>query len=308
MSITIKQLPETERPYEKMELYGENALSNAELLAIILKTGTKEESSVVIAQKLLSLYPESENNLDFLKEMSIEEFMHIKGIGKVKAIQLKAVAELAKRMTTPSNYQRVKIKKPEDIARLLMEEMRLKKQEYVKLILLNNKNEIIKIKKIAQGGIHSVNTSLREILAEPIKIQVPKIILIHNHPSGDSTPSQADIQMTKKLFEMAQLFDIELLDHIVIGNRNYTSIMSKILTEDEEIWVYERNVKVMKFFTFGSKDIGIDLGTANILVTLKGKGIVLKEPSVVAIDRKSGNILATGTEAKDMLRKNTWPN
>lgn len=235
LSIKIKQLPETERPYEKMELYGENALSNAELLAIIIKTGTKEESSVTIAQKLLSVNPTSKNNLDFLKEMTIEELMTIKGIGKAKAIQLKAVAELAKRISAPSNYQKIKINRPEDIARLLMEEMRLEKQEHVKLIILNNKNEIIKIKKIAQGGINSVNMSMREILVEPIRTQAPKMILIHNHPSGDSTPSKADIQITQRLFEVAQLFDIELLDHIVIGNGNFTSIMSKILTKDGEI-------------------------------------------------------------------------
>lgn len=235
MSIKIKKLPETERPYEKMELYGENALSNAELLAIIIKTGTKEESSVTIAQKLLSINPTSKNNLDFLKEMTIEELMNIKGIGKVKAIQLKAVAELAKRISVPSNYQKIKIKKPEDIAEILMEEMRLEKQEHVNLIILNNKNEIIKIKKIAQGGINSVNMSMREILVEPIRMQAPKMILIHNHPSGDSTPSKVDIQITQRLFDVAQLFDIELLDHIVIGNGNFTSIMSRILTKDGEI-------------------------------------------------------------------------
>ena len=235
LSIKIKQLPETERPYEKMELYGETVLSNAELLAIIIKTGTKEESSVTIAQKLLSINPTSKNNLDFLKEMTIEELMNIKGIGKAKAIQLKAVAELAKRMSMPSNYQKIKINRPEDIARLLMEEMRLEKQEHVKLIILNNKNEIKKKKKIAQGGINSVNMSMREILVEPIRIQAPKMILIHNHPSGDSTPSKADIQITQRLFEVAQLFDIELLDHIVIGNGNFTSIMSRILTKDGEI-------------------------------------------------------------------------
>lgn len=235
LSIKIKQLPETERPYEKMELYGETALSNAELIAIIIKTGTKEESSVTIAQKLLSVNPTSKNNLDFLKEMTIEELMTIKGIGKAKAIQLKAVAELAKRISVPSNYQKIKINRPEDIARLLMEEMRLEKQEHVKLIILNNKNEIIKIKKIAQGGINSVNMSMREILVEPIRIQAPKMILIHNHPSGDSTPSKVDIQITQRLFEVAQLFDIELLDHIVIGNGNFTSIMSRILTKDGEI-------------------------------------------------------------------------
>lgn len=103
------------------------------------------------------------------------------------------------------------------------------------LIILNNKNEIIKIKKIAQGGINSVNMSMREILVEPIKMQAPKMILIHNHPSGDSTPSKADIQITQRLLGLAQLFDIELLDHIVIGNGNFTSIISKILTKDGEI-------------------------------------------------------------------------
>ncbi len=235
MSIKIKQLPETERPYEKMELYGEKALSNAELLAIIIKTGTKEESSIVVAQKLLSMNTSTANNLDFLKEITLSELMRIKGIGKVKALQLKAVCELAKRMSTPLNYQKVKIKKPEDIVTLLMEEMRLEKQEIVKLVILNNKNQIIKIKKVAQGGINSVNMSYKDILAEPIKVQAPKIILVHNHPSGDSTPSRADIEITKRIFEIAQLFNIELLDHIVIGNGNFTSIISKILTKDGEI-------------------------------------------------------------------------
>ena len=162
LSIKIKQLPETERPYEKMELYGEKVLSNAELIAIIIKSGTKDESSVTIAQKILNLNPNPENNnLDFLREITISEFMQIKGIGKVKAIQLKAVCELAIRMATPTNYQKAKIKKPEDIVNLVMEEMRLEKQEILKLIMLNNKNEIIKMKNIALGGINSVNISIK---------------------------------------------------------------------------------------------------------------------------------------------------
>ena len=235
MSIKIKQLPETERPYEKMELYGEKALSNAELLAIIIKTGTKEESSIVVAQKLLSMNTSTANNLDFLKEITLSELMRIKGIGKVKALQLKAVCELAKRMSTPLNYQKVKIKKPEDIVTLLSEEMGLEKKEILKFVILNNKNQIIKIKKVAQGGINSVNMSYKDILEEPIKVQAPKIILVHNRPSGDSTPSRADIEITKRIFEIAQLFNIELLDHIVIGNGNFTSIISKILTKDGEI-------------------------------------------------------------------------
>ena len=236
MSIKIKQLPETERPYEKMELYGEKALSNAELLAIIIKSGTKDESSVTLAQKILRLNPNPQsNNLDFLREITITEFMKIKGIGKVKAIQLKAVCELAIRMATPLNYQKIKIKRPEDIVSLLMEEMRLEKQEIVKLIILNNKNEIIRIKNLALGGINSVNMSMKDILSEPIKMQAPKIILVHNHPSGDATPSKADMKMTEEIFKVTQLFNIQLLDHIVIGNGTFTSIISKMLTKDGEI-------------------------------------------------------------------------
>lgn len=236
MSIKIKQLPETERPYEKMELYGEKVLSNAELLAIIIKSGTKDESSVTLAQKLLRLNPNPQsNNLDFLREITITEFMKIKGIGKVKAIQLKAVCELAIRMATPLNYQKIKIKRPEDIVSLLMEEMRLEKQEIVKLIILNNKNEIIRMKNLALGGINSVNMSMKDILSEPIKIQAPKIILVHNHPSGDATPSKADMQMTEEIYKVTQLFNIQLLDHIVIGNGTFTSLISKMLTKDGEI-------------------------------------------------------------------------
>ena len=116
-----------------------------------------------------------------------------------------------------------------------MEEMRLEKQEIVKLIILNNKNEIIRMKNLALGGINSVNMSMKDILSEPIKIQAPKIILVHNHPSGDATPSKADMKMTEEIFKVTELFNIQLLDHIVIGNGTFTSIISKMLTKDGEI-------------------------------------------------------------------------
>ena len=140
MSITIKQLPETERPYEKLELYGEKTLSNAELLAIIIKTGTKEETSVQIAQKVLNLNETKQYGMNFLKDITLEELMQIKGIGKVKAIQLKAVAELTIRMSKPSNYKKVKIKNPRDIARFFMEELRHERREIAKVVILNERN------------------------------------------------------------------------------------------------------------------------------------------------------------------------
>ena len=140
MSLKIKELPETERPYEKLELYGEKALSNAELLAIIIKTGTKSETSVQIAQKILNLnYEPQAGDLNFLKNISLQELMQIKGIGRVKAIQLKAICELSIRMSKPSNYKKIKICSTKDLADLVIEEMRFEKRELVKLFLLNVK-------------------------------------------------------------------------------------------------------------------------------------------------------------------------
>lgn len=149
MPIKIKELPELERPYEKLEWYGEKALSNAELLAIIIKTGTKKETSVQVAQKILNLSEKTTEGINFLRTISIEELMQIDGIGRVKAIQLKAVGELASRMTMPSNCKKIKIKTPYDMAKIMMEELRFQKEEIVKIVILNNKNEILKIKDIA---------------------------------------------------------------------------------------------------------------------------------------------------------------
>ena len=149
MSITMKQLPELERPYEKLEWYGEKTLSNAELLAIIIKTGTKEETSVQLAQKILNLNDDKLEGINFLRNITIEELMQINGIGRVKAIQLKAVGELANRMVMPSKNKRIQIKNPYDIAQMMMDELRFQKQEIVKTVILNNKNEILKIKNVA---------------------------------------------------------------------------------------------------------------------------------------------------------------
>ena len=228
MSIKIKELPEAERPYEKLELYGEKALSNAELLAIIIKTGTKEETSVQLAQRLLKLNDTEGEDLNYLQSLSIEELTQIKGIGKVKAIQLKAVGELAIRMFKTSNYKKSVIKEPRDIAKILMSELKFEKNEKVKLVILNNRNEVLKIKEIASGGTNFANVSIKDILAEPIKMKAPKIILVHNHPSGDSSPSKQDIMFTEHLYEITELVGIQLLDHLVIGNMNYTSIFSEM--------------------------------------------------------------------------------
>lgn len=229
MSIKIKDLPLTERPYEKLELYGEKALSDAELLAIIIKTGTKEETSVQIAQRVLNLnYDLQMGNLRFLDEISLQELETVKGIGRVKAIQLKAVCELAIRMSKPSNYKIIRIKNSDDSAKLFFEELRYEKYEHVKLVLLNIKNEIIKSMEVSCGGMKSADADIKKIIGEAIKIQAPKIILFHNHPSGDPTPSKTDIEYTKNLCKATEMFGIELLDHIIIGKNFYRSVMEYI--------------------------------------------------------------------------------
>ena len=220
----MKELPISERPYEKLEMYGERSLSNAELIAIIIKSGTRNESSVSIAQKILTLEKNGENNLRFLQNISIEEFMSIKGIGKVKALQLKAICELTKRMSKPIDTSQVQINSPKDVADLLTDEMRFEKREIVKAIILNSKNTIVKIVDVCYGGTNSAVLKPKDVLQEAIKLGAPKIILVHNNPSGDPTPSKSDFEFTERLVQASKIMGIELLDHIVIGDYKFESI------------------------------------------------------------------------------------
>ena len=230
MTIKIKELPISERPYEKLELYGTKSLTNAELLAIIIKSGTREETSINLAGRILNLNNnQNKDDLSFLRDISIEEFMKIKGIGKVKAIQLKAICELSIRMSKPSNYKKIQIKEPKDVAELLMNELRYEKREIAKVIILNNKNTILKILDISLGGSNFAVICPKDILAEAIRMEAPKIILVHNHPSGDPSPSKSDYDMTEKVEKAAELMGIELLDHVVIGDMRYISIFSEKL-------------------------------------------------------------------------------
>ena len=226
MSIKMKELPLSERPYEKLEMYGAKQLSNSELLGIIIKTGTKDESAVELAKKILKLGKNTDKeDLRFLQDISINEYMQIKGIGKVKAVQLLAVAELAKRMSKPLNNLKVKIKEPLDIANILMEELRYEKREIAKVILLNNQNLVTKIVDVSTGGTNYAVLEPKHVLIDAVKMQSPKIILVHNHPSGDPTPSKNDFRATDRIYEAAEIMGIQLLDHIVIGDGKFESIL-----------------------------------------------------------------------------------
>lgn len=221
--LTLKQLPNAERPYEKLEMYGEKSLSNSELLAIILKTGTKNQTAVALAQQVLALI--ENRNIRALHEISIKELQKINGIGKVKAIQIKAICELAKRMSRPQDLK-TQIKSSEDVANLLMEELKYEKNEIVKILILNTKNIVQKIVDISIGNTSSAPIERKKIFEEILKTGMSTFILVHNHPSGDVTPSMNDIKTTKEIKMGAELLGLKLLDHIIIGDGKYKSILS----------------------------------------------------------------------------------
>ncbi len=220
MPLKMKQLPQSERPYEKLLMYGAKKLSNAELLAIIIKTGTKDETSVDIANRVLLL----SENINGLANIGIGTLEKIKGIGKVKAIQIKAVCELATRLNAPIHNIKTQMKKTVDVYNVFKQEFKQRKQEVLKLILLNSKTEIVKIIELETGSIRDIYITSTEVLKEVIKEELDRFIVVHNHPSGDSTPSQKDIDFTKRLEECSKLLKIDFLDHIVIGKDKYTSI------------------------------------------------------------------------------------
>ena len=228
-------MPEAERPYEKLELYGEKNLSNAELLAIIIKSGTKEETSVQIAQRILTLRTTEHHDLSFLNKLSIAELTKIKGIGKVKAIQIKAICELAVRMSKPDNYKGIQIKNSKEVAQMFFGEFQNETEEIAKIILLNNQFQIIKIETIAIGGSNFVDVGIKTIIKSAMQAEATKVILVHNHPSGIAKPSKGDIKFTDKLYNALAIFEIDLCDAIIIGkNRQYASIYEHVSKQLKE--------------------------------------------------------------------------
>lgn len=225
--IRMKDLPVSERPYEKLENYGEEMLSNAELLAIIIKTGSKSETSVALAQRLLK-QDEGNEGLSFLYNVSLEQLKGIKGIGRVKAIQIKALMELSKRIaTTYTLGNKVVVKSPDDVSKLLMEDLRHLRKEVFKVILLDTKNHVLKSVNISVGSLNASIVHPREVFSEAVKAGCSSILLAHNHPSGDPEPSCEDIQTTNRLVNAGNIMGIKVLDHIIIGNGRYVSFKEK---------------------------------------------------------------------------------
>lgn len=222
-TLRIMDLPESERPREKLLRYGVESLSNAELLAIILRTGSCNENIVNLSNRILR----ETGGLNGLLTSCSEDFLKLKGIGAAKAAQLLALAEISKRFKSFQSGEQYKISQPKDAAELLMENMRNLKQEHLKVIMLNTKNVVISVKDVSVGSLNSSIVHPREVFCEAVKKSSASIIISHNHPSGDPLPSSEDITLTHRIKECGKLLGIDLLDHIIIGNGVYVSLKEK---------------------------------------------------------------------------------
>ncbi|MGB4439047.1 MAG: DNA repair protein RadC [Sedimentibacter sp.] len=211
---TIKSIPLDDRPQEKLLKYGANTLSNSELIAVILRTGSKDENVIMLAQRILN---EDGNGLRNIAGGTAEKFKTYKGINDCKAAQLMAIGEISKRIST-LKIDKIKISSPGDAAVVMMEEMRYYKKEYFKIILLDTKNNIKKISQISVGSLNSSIVHPREVFTEAVANSCSSIILVHNHPSGESEPSHEDIMLTNRLDECGKILGIKVLDHIIIGD------------------------------------------------------------------------------------------
>jgi DNA repair protein RadC len=222
----VKDLPLDDRPREKLILRGAQNLSDAELLAILLRTGSKNESVIVVAQKLLKEF----GNLAVLASKSVEELTHIKGIGKDKAAALVAAFELVRRIEFESKwYSNKKISSPKDIAELYIPLLRDELQEKFFVVCLSSSNRIIKHELLFVGTLNSSLVHPREIFKTALANNSANIILMHNHPSGNSEPSHEDISITRKISDAGKLLEIQIFDHIIIAGNSYTSFVEKRL-------------------------------------------------------------------------------
>ncbi len=223
---TISELPVSERPYEKCQASGPNGLTDAELLAVILRTGTKGQGALETARQILELCSPY-GGLSGLYHLTFGEFQKVSGIGQVKSIQLSCIGELAKRISRNRTPREQAFCTPEGVASYFMEEMRHKEKEELRAVFLNTKGHLLKELVLSVGTVNEALISPREIFLDALKYQAVAMILLHNHPSGDPEPSSEDILVTKRVVEAGTLLGIPLLDHIVIGDNCYISLKER---------------------------------------------------------------------------------
>jgi len=216
----LAEMPEEERPRERLLRHGPAALSNVELLAILLNTGLKGESVMVVAERLLREH----GGFAGLMKLSAEDLAHIHGIGPAKATKLKASMEIANRILASNPNQKPKISSPDDITNLIGLEMSLLEQEQLRIVLLNTRNEVIGIRTLYQGTTNQAQVRIAEVFRDAVRANAVAIIVVHNHPTGDPTPSSADIELTRSMFEAGEMLEIKVLDHMIIGHGRHVSM------------------------------------------------------------------------------------
>ena len=219
----IRDVHIADRPRERLIRQGAHSLSNQELIAILLRTGTKEESVLVLANRILSSF----DKIQDLKDATIEELMTVKGVGEAKAVQILAAVEVGKRLYRQHSEGRYSIRSPEDAAAYLMTDMSSLTQEHFVVLFMNVKNEVLHKQTIFIGSLNSSIVHPREIFREAVKRSAASIIVAHNHPSGNPSPSPEDIEVTKRLIEAGSIMGIELLDHVIIGDHRFISLKEK---------------------------------------------------------------------------------
>ena len=214
----------TDLPYERFLRFGPENLTERELLAIIIRTGTKDQSALQLAENVLGLARYPREGLLGLYDVSIEELKSIKGIGEVKAIKLKCLTELSMRISTATAREGLCFHDSAAVARYFMEKLRHRDTECVILVCLDAKGQMIEEKRLSEGSVRMSLISPREVFLEALKSRAVHILLVHNHPSGNPAPSRADIELTQNIRELGEKMDISLLDHIIIGDNRYTSL------------------------------------------------------------------------------------
>lgn len=225
-NFTMKELPDSERPYEKCERYGANNLSNAELLAVLLKTGTKKKTSLSLAMEILNAHP-SYKGLMGLHHLTRQDLMRIQGIGRVKAIQILCAVELSKRLAKECKSSAPYFCRPNQLAAYFMEEMRNLETEHLYMAALDTSGRLLYDQAVFKGTIRYSVVNPREILRLALQHDASQYVILHNHPSGDPMPSHEDIDMTRRLSEASDLVGIPLTDHIIIGDNRYISLKER---------------------------------------------------------------------------------
>ncbi len=220
---TIREWAKDERPRERLERLGAQSLSTAELLAILLRVGIRGENAVQVARRLLQQF----GGLPGLQRVAFSELKAQRGLGTAKAAQIKAALELGRRLQLAQRGERPRISSPEDAAALLLYEMSALEQEHLRALLLDTRNQVLKIHEIVRGSVNSAQVRIAEIFREAVRLNATAIILAHNHPSGDPTPSPDDVALTRQAQEAGRLLDIAVLDHLIIADNRFVSLKAQ---------------------------------------------------------------------------------